>query len=291
MASLQAFEAAARHLSYAEAAQELGRTPSAISHAIKDLESRLRTSLFERAGRRVKLTQSGEDYFASVQSTLLALQTATRRIQNQSDDHIVRISALPFFTSAVLLPNLSRFERDNPRLELRIETSNAYADILNGEADIGIRFGSEHSDDLYRKPLMEVWGQPVAAPSYLATAPRAENAQDLNDHTLLHVRPDLSAWQSWGQSNGVEDLRGGQALTFDSILGAIDAVKAGSGIALAMAPLIETYPGYGTAFVPVLPPGQKQAATYHFVCRKTAAEDLKIRRTLAWLEQSIGQQI
>lgn len=288
MAGLQAFEAAARHTSYAGAAKELGRTPSAISHAIKDLETRLKTTLFERSGRTMKMTQAGSEYLASVQSALGDLQIATRRLQQRNEDHIVRISALPFFTSAVLLPNLSQFEANYPQLELRIETSNAYADILNGEADIAIRFGSEHSSDLYRKPLIEVWGQPIAAPRYLEGSPEILCADDLRAHSLIHVRANLNAWQSWGDTQGADHLRGQHSLTFDSILGAIDAVKAGSGIALAMAPLIETYPGYGTAFVPVLSPGTKSGNTYHFICRKSAVEDLKIRKTLNWLEHAIA---
>lgn len=291
MAGLQAFEAAARHASFVGAAAELGRTPSAVSHAIKDLEGKLRTSLFERSGRSVQLTAAGQDYLGSVQSALADLTAATQRLKQRREDHIVRISALPFFTSAVLLPNLSRFESEYPELELRIETSNAYADILNGDADIAIRFGGKPSVDLYRKPLIEVCGQPIAAPDYLDSNPSIECVEDLEAHTLIHVRPDLNAWKSWGQAQGTDELCGQQALTFDSILGAIDAVKAGSGIALGMAPLIKAYPGYGTDFVPVLPPGNTQGTAYHFICRSNAAEDQKIRRVMKWLESAINRQL
>ena len=291
MAGLQAFEAAARHASFAGAAAELGRTPSAISHAIKDLESKLRTSLFERSGRSVTLTDTGQDYLGSVQTALADLNAAAKRLQQKREDHIVRISALPFFTSAVLLPNLSRFESDYPDLELRIETSNVYADVQNGEADIAIRFGSQHIGNLYCKPLVEVRGQPIAAPAYLASNPPISCADDLRAHTLIQVQPDLQAWKSWGLANGAEELSGQHALTFDSILGAIDAVKAGSGIALGMAPLIKTYPGYGIDFVPILSSGVARGIPYQFVCRKTAVEDQKIRRTLKWLESAIESQL
>ena len=127
MTGLQAFEAAARSASYAAAAQELGRTPSAISHAIKDLEARLGTPLFERAGRNVKLTRDGAEYLESVQGALEALKLATQRLLQKGDDNVVRISALPFFTSAVLLPSLSQFEADNPKLCL-LYTSDAADD-------------------------------------------------------------------------------------------------------------------------------------------------------------------
>jgi len=290
MTGLQAFEAAARSASYAAAAQELGRTPSAISHAIKDLEARLGTPLFERAGRTVKLTRDGAEYLGSVQGALETLKMATQRLLQKGGDNVVRISALPFFTSAVLLPNLSQFEADNPKLDLRIETSNAYADILNGEADIAIRFGKEHSQNLFCKPLISVWGQPIAASSYLDSRPSIDHSNDLEAHTLIHVRANLNAWQAWGDTNGAKGLRGQKALTFDSIIGAIDAVKSGFGIALTMAPLIKSYPGYGTDFVPVLNPQKTSAAAYHFICRNNSAQDYKIRRVLKWLESAILNQ-
>lgn len=290
MTGLQAFEAAARSASYAAAAQELGRTPSAISHAIKDLETRLGTPLFERAGRNVKLTRDGAEYLASVQGALEALKMATQSLLHKGEDNVVRISALPFFTSAVLLPNLSQFEADNPKLDLRIETSNAYADILNGEADIAIRFGKDHSQNLFCKPLIEVLGQPIAAPSYLDSRPSINQTKDLEAHTLIHVRANVNAWQAWGETNGAQGLCGQQALVFDSIIGAIDAAKSGSGIALTMAPLIESYPGHGTDFVPVLTPQKTSGAAYHFICRKNAAQDYKIRRVLNWLESAIRNQ-
>lgn len=288
MASLQAFSAAARSLSFAAAARKLGRTPSAISHAVRDLEFRLGVPLFERVGRAVRLTKAGADYVEAVDAALTKLGEAAQSLRTRTEDHIVRISALPFFTSAVLLPNLNRFEARNPGYELRIETSNAYADVANGEVDIAIRFGRRQREGLYRKPLIKVTGQPIASPDYLANAPKLDCAEDLTAHALIHVRPNGDAWPDWAAAQGLEALQGKTSLVFDSILGALDAVKAGRGIALSMAPLIETYPGYGHAFVPVLSPGARRGLSYDFVCRRISRDDRKIQRVLAWLEESLA---
>lgn len=288
MPGLSAFEAAGRHLSFADAARQLGRTPSAVSHAVRDLEHQLGETLFERAGRTVKLTEAGEEYLLAVQEALSVLRMATRRLKRRGEAHVVRVSALPFFTSAVLLPNLNRFEQDNPGYDLRIETSSAYADVLNGDVDIAIRFGSERSEALFCQPLVAVAGQPIASPGYLAANPAIKRARDLNAHTLLHVQPDGDAWQAWGRAQGIESLTGKSTLTFDSILGALDAARAGLGIALAMAPLIETYPGYGQGFGPVLKPVGLEGVGYNFVCRRTSVDDQKIRRTLEWLQDCLG---
>ncbi len=289
MPALLAFERAAARSSFVGAARDLGRTPSAISHAVKDLEDRLGISLFERVGRSVKLTKAGAIYLDAVQTSLSELQAATRRLVRSQEAQVIRVSALPFFTSAILLPNLGRFEADYPQYDLRLETSNGYADILNGEADIALRFGEEHSEDLVCKPLIAVGGQPIASPSYLKNSLPVRQLQDFNRHTLIHVRPNEKAWQNWFTAHGGDELNSKHNLIFDSILGALDAVKNGLGIALGMYPLISAYRGYGVDFVPVSKPAAGFTMNYNFICQKTAFRDRKIQHTLKWLECSLSQ--
>lgn len=289
MAALAAFERAAARSSFAEAGKDLGRTPSAVSHAIKDMETKLGVDLFERAGRTVRLTEAGAVYFEAVQRALSGLRVATDRLRRTRDDNVIRISALPFFTSAVLLPNLARFEKDHPAFDLRIETTNAYADIVNGEADIGIRFGKARSEDLVCVPLISVSGRPIASPRYLETAPKLDRLEDFNRHALIHVRQNEAAWRQWYAGHGGETLRSTRNLNFDSLLGSLDAVKRGLGVGLAMHPLIESYPGFGSDFVPVFDALEAQSRDYYFVCRTPIRSDKKIRSVLAWLEAALGR--
>lgn len=289
MPALLAFERAAARSSFVGAARDLGRTPSAISHAVKDLEDRLGISLFERVGRSVKLTKAGAIYLDAVQTSLSGLQTATRHLVRSQEAQVIRVSALPFFTSAILLPNLGRFEAENPQYDLRLETSNGYADILNGEADIALRFGEEHSEDLVCKPLIAVGGQPIASPGYLKKSPPLRQLEDFNCHTLIHVQPNEKAWQNWFTAHGGGELNSEHNLVFDSILGALDAVTNGLGIALGMHPLISAYRGYGEEFVPVFRPSAGFTMNYNFICQKTAFQDRKIQHTLRWLENSLSQ--
>ena len=281
--SLQAFERAATSGSFAMAADQLRRTPSAISHSIRDMEQRLGVTLFQRTGRSIRLTDAGAVYLKAVQSALQELQTATSLLVQSQNKDLVRLSALPFFTSAILLPNLPLFELTYPHLDLRIETSNAYADILNGEADAAIRFGNAHSGDLAVTPLATVFGQPAASPEYLASAPPLQIPEDLRAHTLIHVRQNTGAWREWYHAQTGEHLSAGRELVFDSILGALDAVKRGLGVGLSMHPLINTYPGFGTDFVPVFPGLLGPGSTYNFVCRKPINDRQSIQSTLKWL--------
>lgn len=288
MSGLIAFERSAARLSFAEAGRELNRTPSAISHAIKELEQRLGVVLFERVGRSIRLTDAGSVYLEAVQRIVFSLQIATDRVKRMAEDNVIRLSALPFFTSAILLPNLAEFEERHPEYDLRIETTNGYADILNGEADIGLRFGSQNSKDLMCEPLVPVGGQPVASKSYLSNAPKLDQPQDLNEHTLIHARPNKRAWSEWYRAQtGGELENASQGLSFDSMLGSLDAVRRGLGIGLAMYPLIKSYPGYGVDFVPVLGRPIHLTAEYNFVCKPSAFGDAKIQSVREWLKSAL----
>ena len=152
------------------------------------------------------------------------------------------------------------------------------------------RFGQDHSQDLFCQPLVHIKGQPIASPEYLDGAPSIRAVSDLSEHTLIQVRQNRRAWRDWSASHGELELSVKRDITFESILGALDAVKSGQGIALAMAPLIEGYPGYGNEFVPVLEPSMGDGIAYNFVCRRSSVTDQKIERTLRWLEGILSKQ-
>ncbi len=285
---LLAFERAATHLSFVEAANDLGRTPSAISHAVRALEQQIGVGLFERVGRTVRLTEAGADYCEAIRPALRELELATLQAQRACNTNVVRISALPFFTSTVLLPNLARFEERNPGLELKIETSNAYVDIRRGEADIALRFGSDHSQGLACKPLVSVSGLPVVSPNYLENAPPLSEPRDILNHTLIHVRPNLAAWQNWLESAGCEIADAEDDLVFDSILGALDAAENGHGIALAMAPLIRRHPSFGTRLTAPLTEVSAERQDYNFLCQEAKWLSPNIQKTYRWLQDCVA---
>ncbi|GAB5489673.1 MAG: LysR substrate-binding domain-containing protein [Parasphingorhabdus sp.] len=288
MPALQAFERAAARSSFADAARDLGRTPSAVSHAIKDMEQRLGVTLFQRVGRTVMVTEAGKIYLDAVQTALSGLGVATQRLSRSEDRNVIRISALPFFTSAVLLPTIGQFEAKHPHYDLRIETTNAYADVLNGDVDVALRFGEENAEDLVCKPLIAIYGQPIASPAYLHSASPLNTPADLRNHTLIHVRANEQAWDEWYRAQGGDQLEATRNLTFDSILGALDAVSKGLGIALGMRPLINAHHGYGQDFVPVLVAAKDWTMNYNFICQRAALEDRKIQATLKWLRRSLA---
>jgi len=169
LTALLAFERAATQLSFRRAARDLALSPSAISHQIRGLEAQFGVKLFVRGARSVRLTADGERYLAKVSVALAALQEAGRDMLRHRRDSggELWISALPFFTSTVLIPALPDFKRRNPGLVLRIEATHQYADFNSSRVDVAIRYGREHSAGLKFEPLIEVKGLPVCAPALI----------------------------------------------------------------------------------------------------------------------------
>ena len=231
------------------------------------------------------MTDLGAVYCDAVRGALQTLDKATQAARRPSNKDCVTISALPFFTSTVLLPNLAKFEATNPGLELKIETSNSFADILNGEADIALRFGEKNVKGLVCKPLLNVSGLPVASPQYIERSPILEKTADLAGHDLIHVRPQQGSWNRWLALNGAEEQPASNHLVFDSILSAIDAAENGHGIMLAMDPLIRLHPSLGNRLVPLLSNAESLSLAYNFVCQEKQWETPTIQKTYRWLKE------
>jgi LysR family glycine cleavage system transcriptional activator len=150
LTALLAFERAASQLSFRRAARDLALSPSAISHQIRGLELQFGVKLFVRGTRSVRLTADGERYLAKVSAALAMLQEAGREMlrHRRGNDDELWISALPFFTSTVLIPALADFKRRHPATTLRIEATHQYADFNSSQVDVAIRYGREHSTGL-----------------------------------------------------------------------------------------------------------------------------------------------
>src|SRR5216684_2583610 len=187
LTALLAFERAASQLSFRRAARDLSLSPSAISHQIRGLEQQFGVKLFVRGARSVRLTADGERYLAKVSVALAALQDASREMLRHRRDigSELWISALPFFTSTVLIPALPDFRRRNPQLTLRIEATHQYADFNASRVDVAIRYGREHSTGLKFEPLVAVSGLPVCAPALIKAGLRTP--QDLSRQVLIHL--------------------------------------------------------------------------------------------------------
>ena len=130
--ALRAFESAARHLSFARAAAELGVTPGAVSHQIKTLEDWLGAPLFHRLTRALRLTEAGEAALPFLTEGFDRLADGTARMKARTDENLLTVSVSPGFGSLWLVPRLDRFRRQHPEIELRIDGTDRLVDVACG---------------------------------------------------------------------------------------------------------------------------------------------------------------
>jgi DNA-binding transcriptional LysR family regulator len=169
--ALPSFEAAARHLSFSRAADELHVTHGAVSRAVRNLEDQLGVQLMIRATRSARLTPIGASYAAEIRDVLERLAAATSAATGQSSG-ILSVSTIDSFAARWLMPRLSRFRQAHGDIDVRVAMSERLADFINDGIDIAIRCGGGQYPGLSAALLMEEDHFPVCSPKLPAASIR-----------------------------------------------------------------------------------------------------------------------
>jgi LysR family transcriptional regulator of beta-lactamase len=229
---LRAFEAAARHLSFTNAAIELRVTPTALSHQVKALEDRLGFSLFRRLPRGLALTDEGKALVPVLTESLDQIAVQIERMTGENPGEVVSVGMVGTFAVAWLFPRLPEFEKRHPDIDLRISTNNNRVDLAEEGLDLAIRFGDGAWHSTEASLLFEPLFTPLCDPE---TARRLKQPADLLKETLLRSYR-LADWCEWLEAAGVKvpAIRGP---IFDSAALMADAAARGLGAALVPAAL------------------------------------------------------
>ena len=174
--SLRAFEAAARHLSFAQAAQELNVTPAALSHQIKSLEAFLGTRLFDRRTRAVELTAAGAAIYPGLHAAFGQIRQALSTLETLASDSVLVVSSPPGFTAKWLAPRVYRFMAGNPEIDVRIASNQARANFTTDGVDVAIRNSLGPPSGLYYEKLADVRYIVVASPAFVCRCRPVRNA-------------------------------------------------------------------------------------------------------------------
>ena len=232
--AIAAFEAAARHQSFAKAADELNLTHGAISHAIRSLEDRLGSELFDRQGRGVALTEPGRVLAGRVRLGIGLLSDAFETRPWIERSKLV-ISVLPGFATRILVPRLEHFRARHPDIELEIRANWSLAPVGEREIDVGLRYGPGGWAGLSAVRLLDETLFPVVSPDYARPLP-ASPAELLNHELIGH--PELS-WRVWFAAAGIETNEPKSAIAIDDSVLTLDLARTGAGIALARSLLVQ----------------------------------------------------
>jgi LysR family glycine cleavage system transcriptional activator len=284
---LRAFEAAARHLSFTQAAAELNVTQTAISHQIRRLEEELGIRLFVRQNRALSLTPQARDYLPGVRAAFNDLRLATDRLLRK-DEHVLTVSTLASLAAKWLLPRLSAFQETHPGIDVRITTSTALVDFKSGDVDAAIRYGRGDWPGLHADWLMADQLFPVCSPALLTGKRPLRCPEDLRDHVLLHTsNANSDDWRLWLTAAGLPaNISRQPGLTFDLILMTVQAALDGIGVAMGRTSYVEADIAKGRLVVPfkiTLPAN----AGFYLVCPEATADTPKLAAFRQWLIASV----
>jgi LysR family transcriptional regulator, glycine cleavage system transcriptional activator len=297
--ALRGFEAAARHLSFTKAAEELLVTQGAVSRQIRDLEIYLGQTLFRRLIRRIELTEEGSQLFLGIEDVFDEIERAAERCRKRTGSAILTISVLPTIASVWLMPRLHRFTQKHRDIDVRIVSSIEPADLLAHEADIAIRVGrlpgrrydrhqprielemvttwaGVHADELFPDNLV-----PVCRPHLIRTDP--VTARDIAAMPLIHTTTRRHAWPDWLR---VHDARvmseGPHPHEFGHFFMSLDAARGGLGVAIVPNFLFCHYEFAGELCVPIRT-DVASAGEYYLLIHESRLEDPTVMAFRSWL--------
>jgi len=228
--ALSAFEAAARHNSFAIAAEELCITPSALSHRIRLLEEFVGERLFIRDGRAISLSEFGRRYLDVVRAALRTLTDFPMPHRSVSAQLRVKITLPPTFARYMFVPHLFEFTSRYPDIGVEIFLSVPLYDLSLSESDVEVRFGAGKYPNIVTEKLFEEPAFAVASPEYLKQIGELKTPADLQKATLL--RSALEPWQPWFEAAGLDWPEPSSGLRVDDLGLLLEAIKHGHGVGL-----------------------------------------------------------
>ncbi|AEV38679.1 transcriptional regulator, LysR family protein [Pseudovibrio sp. FO-BEG1] len=289
LTTLAAFEAAARHLSFKNAAQELSVTPGAVSHQIKALEAELGVSLFRRGHRAVELTEEAEQLYETVASAFAKISQRLQSVRERNANDVVTVGSTSAVASLWLSQSVVRFWQEYPDITVnQVVVDRSFRSVP--ELDLYIRYGQETGGrfeqvELYRDCLVPVGNKDMA--DTLTGCSLAE----LASQRLIHLESEDRTWTSWSdwfQQLGYDGpIANGIRVNNYAI--ALQVAQDGAGLALGwqrlIRPLLKT-----RALIPIGPTVLSAPHRFHAVCPREDGISGGAKLLRDWLVKEVKSQ-
>ena len=294
--ALRTLEAAARHLNFTRAADELGLTPAAVSHQIKEIEDQLGIVLFTRTSRTIRLTEAGAVLFEASTEALDLLGRAFSRAHKMTrGTAFLKVTLDAQFAAKWLMRRVEDFRKQRPGIELRFDIAYGLRDFDLDDVDVGIRFGAGKYPGLCAHRLFDNIIIPVCSPSLLASGPPLNEPRDLFRHTLAHIEWARQGvtwpnWRMWMAAAGIDDFDDSRTVVFGTSTDAVQAALDGNAVALADFAMVANDLSEGRLVQP-FQLGIKVAAdfAYFLVYPKTEANDPRIVAFREWILEEVAK--
>lgn len=288
--ALRAFDAAARNLSFKEAARELSVTPAAISQQIRTLEDTLGVELFKRTSRSLILSEQAQLAMPALQDAFQKIESAVEIMQADQSSNELRISVSHSFATKWLVPRLDSYYSQHPDSIIKIDASLSITDFHTEDVDLAIRYGAGGYDGLFEEIVLRETIFPVCSP---AVADTIKTPEDLLQFTLIHddsFTEDISApsWTMWFKALGIDQPDGHAALHLNTNYMAVDAAIGGRGVALARSAIAAEDIKAGRLVRPLCHDTPVNFA-HHVVCPEAHLRRPKVQQFIDWLRQEVAQ--
>lgn len=286
LGAVKAFDAVATCGSFKHAAQQIGVTPTAISHQIRLLEQFLETPVFIRSARQVQLTRAGERLLQASTRAFADLLTAVENIQRAKLPPTLTLSTTSNFLNHWLVPRLALMKACCPALDLRLHTSLEVMDLTHVAVDVAIRYSMTPDETLDTTLLYEDTFMAVASPTL-----GLRSREGLLGATLIHVEDryipqPAPEWRHWRAQYGPPELNSHAGLRFTDETHAIQAAIAGQGVAIVSRLLAKDFLDKGilcAPFAQTLPGG-----CYYFVTTRDKAQRPDVMALKRWMKQCMA---
>ncbi len=288
--ALRVFEAAARHLSFTRAADELAVTPAAVGQHIRALEDVLGVVLFKRSARSLDLTPEAERALPALREGFEQFEEAVRVMQQAQGSTVLTLSVPPSFAAKWLVPRLDGYTHTRPQMQIRVLAQERLADFAGENLDLAVRYGAGDYSDLHVEQLMT---EDVAAMASPDVARMFSHPQDLTSAVLIHddsslEDSDASSWQQWLKAAGVEHPGADRGLRFNLSSLVIEAAATGKGVALVKQTLAAGELQSGR-LVRLFNSSAKAKFAYWMVAPEPQWRQKKVQEFVSWLKSEAGK--
>jgi LysR family glycine cleavage system transcriptional activator len=290
--ALRAFEAVARRLSFARAAEELHVTKAAVAQQVRALEQEIGALLVQRSGRGLALTEAGAAGAPSLAEGFAALARGARAMREAKGRRFLVISSSASFAATWLVGRIGKFKALHPEIDVLLD-ANPVEDTLESRAtDALIRWGAGEFPGLAVTLLFKEEVFPVCSPDIVSGDNPLRTPQDLKGRTLLHlewspVHRSWPTWSDWLKAAGAEDVEARHGVWFNNMAMAIRAAAQGQGVALGSLAIVADDLAAGRLIAP-FSLSVRTPFGYYFLCRPEEAETPRIKAFREFLVEEAG---
>ncbi len=279
--ALRAFEAVARRLSFARAAEELHVTKAAVAQQVRALEKEIGAPLVERSGRGLALTEAGAAGAAGLTEGFAVLARAARVMREAKGRRILVINSSPSFAATWLVGRIGRFKARHPEIDVLLDANPTDDTLDSSTTDALIRWGAGDFPGLATTLLFKEDVFPVCSPDLVASDNPLRSPDDLKRHTLLHLEaspayPSWPAWSDWLKAAGASDVGARHGIWFNNMAMAMRAAAQGQGVALSSFAIAADEIAAGRLVAP-FSMSVRTPFGYYFLCRPEEAGTPRIK--------------